>query len=386
MKSYRFLLIATLCVSALISVMTGCKYDVAAPLWNSPPSTTVASTITSIDPAQATAGVNVITIHGTNFNGALDSNRIKSYFIDSTNSHDTTIVYSGVYFNNLPAEILDCSSTMIKVRRPNLASDACTLTVVPSKVLIAAKYSPYKVSSVVQTYGSYVDNISLSTVAVDSAGNVYFVNSISYNILKIAPDGTQSTLATAAWQPADMRIGPDGNIYLTAFASTSRREITMVNVSTKTVTRRWRYLQQGINAEYCDFGKNGFLYLGGGSDLYILNQATPISGTTYPVKASGLYPSSQGYSINALRVFNGYVYVAVQTDAGQQGIWKHLINADGSLDTTRTLVLDWNSTGFASSTIKNFALSRGSQYSLYPGKRSFSKFLCRFFPGCRLVL
>jgi hypothetical protein len=68
-----------------------------------------------------------------------------------------------------------------------------------------------------------------------------------------------------------------------------------------------------------------------------------------------LYPSSNGYSIVALHVYNGYLYIAVNT--GQdQFIYKHVINADGTLGPQIT-VLTWSTTKFSSYAIKNFALA-----------------------------
>ena len=160
---------------ALMVMMTGCEYDVAQPLWHQDFEEPPTPVITQIEPAQvATPGVNIITIRGENFAESPDTNT--------------------VYFGTVPAEIASTSATTITVRRPNLVIDSCTIKVISNQALVVAKYSPYKIDPVINRYGSFLDNVVLSIVAVDDAENLYVVETASRNIVKVTPDGQQTTV------------------------------------------------------------------------------------------------------------------------------------------------------------------------------------------------
>lgn len=353
MKIYRFLLIATLCVSALIVVMTGCKYDVAEPLWDSPASTTTAATITSIDPAQASAGVNYITIHGTNFTGALDSTKIQSSFIDTTYSRDTTILYSGVYFDKVLAEIVECSSTMIKVRRPNIASSSCIIKVAPSKALLAAKTN-YSIDAVVASYGNFIDNVQFATVAMDKAENLYTVATSTRVITKVAPTGDKTVftgLATKA--PTDASVNPAGDkMYLLSTA----RKIDVVDLQTGSVAllplpTSGNQLPSGKLVAFGDFDTSGYFYCGG------VRTGIIVIPPSLVIPTATLYTAD---NITAMRVYKGYLYVLVKPATGTPAlvINRHLIGVNGALGAQEQwLVLDQTIAGTSTTTIKSLAFA-----------------------------
>jgi len=354
MKIYRFLLIAILSVSALLTVMTGCKYDAAEPLWDSPATTTTAATITSIDPAQAPAGVNYITIHGTNFTSALDSTIIQSYFVDTTHSRDTTILYSGVYFDNVPTEIVDCSSTMIKVRRPNIASSSCIVKVVPSKALIAAKSNPYTIDAVVAAYGGFMDNEQFSTVAMDNAENLYTVATVSRAITKVTPTGQKTVftgLATKA--PTDARVNPAGDkMYLLSTA----RKIDVVDLQTGSVAllalpTSGNQLPSGKLVSFGDFDTTGYFYCGGSRTGII------VIPPNLTVPSATLYTTD---NITAMRIYKGYLYVLVKPAAGTPALVmnRHLIGTNGTLGAQEQwLVLDQTIARTSVTTIKSMTFA-----------------------------
>jgi hypothetical protein len=353
MKNYRFLLIATLYAPALIAVVTGCKYDVAEPLWDNPASTTTAATITSIDPAQASAGVNYITIHGTNFTGVLDSIKVQSYFVDTTHSRDITILYSGVYFNNVLAEVLECSSTIIKVRRPNVASSSCIIKVIPSKVLIAARSNPYNIDTVVATYGGFIDNLQFATVAMDNAENLYTVATLTRAITKVAQTG-QKTIFTglATKAPTDARVNPAGDkMYLLS----TTRKIDVVDLQTGSVALlplpSGNQLPVGKLPSSGDFDTTGYFYCGG------LRTGIIVIPPSLVVPTATLYIAD---NITAMRVYNGYLYVLVKPATGTPAlvINRHLIEANGNLGAKEQwLVLDQTIAGISKTTIKSMSFS-----------------------------
>jgi hypothetical protein len=348
MKTFPFLTIGLFLCAALVAGITGCKYDVAEPLYDTPVAQgTESPTITRIDPADsARPGVNTITIYGTNFSGAIDTTTVHGANVD------TTILYSGIYFSGPSttalAEVMELSSTSIKVRRPNLATDSCTVKVVPSKALVAAKFGPYKIAEVIRKYGSFLDNVGLSVVAVDNSENLYVVYTDSRNIYKVTPDGVKMTLGVATRAPTDARIGPGGNLYLTG----NNRAIDVVDVQAGTVTR-WLQLPSGRVVKFGDFDAQGYFYTAGTRSQLV------IVAPNLSVIQTGLYAADD---VLGIRVYDGYVYLAVQAASGTTpslAIWKHSLDSvaiNGHLGPAQ-LVLNLDGTQFASRTIKAFAVS-----------------------------
>ncbi|UCE05206.1 MAG: hypothetical protein JSW07_16525, partial [bacterium] len=145
----------------------------------------------------------------------------------------------------------------------------------------------------------------------------------------------------------DASIGPDGNLYLLE----NNRAIDKVDLTVNTVTR-WTRLPSGKVVKFGDFGNNGYFYAGGTrTDLLII----PFDLSSTPVSA-GFYATDE---IFAIRVYNAYVYVVSRLYGSQDPvkIWRHPIEADGSVG-SQELVLDWSTTGeFASRTIKSITIS-----------------------------
>jgi len=341
MRPYCFLVVILL-VAALIAVMAGCEFDVAQPRWyESLPATDVV-TITGIDPAEATPGVNFITIPGTNFTGAIDT-------IDIQNENvDTSFIYNGVYFDRVLAEAVEFSATTIKVRRPNLASNSCIVKVVSNSALLVAKYpAPYRIDPVLQRYGTFLDNVALAVVAVDRDENLYVVETSTKYIYKVAPNGDKANIATATRVPMDASLGPDGNLYLPE----NNRAIDKVDLAAGTVSR-WTQLPSGKVVKFGDFGDNGYFYTGGTrTDLVIV----PFDLSTTPTTA-GFYASDE---ILAIRFYNGNIYVVSRPSGSSDPpkIWRHPIDATGKVG-AQELVLDMRATGeFSSRSITAFAFA-----------------------------
>ncbi len=328
MKAHCFFMVVALFIAA---VMATCEYDASQPLWyNKDFQEPLTPVITQIEPDQtARPGVNIIKIHGANFASLPDT--------------------SDVYFDVTPAEIVETSNSLIKVRRPNLVTDSCTIKVVSKQALVVAKYSPYKIDPVMERYGNFLENQVLSTVTVDQVANLYVTTS-STNIYKVTPDGEKTLIGTATKAPTDARIGPDGNLYLIE----TDRVIQKVDFAADTVIR-WTQLSSGKNVKFGDFDANGYLYTGGRrTDLLVV--AFDLSSTT-PV---GVYATEE---ILAIRVFNGYVYVASKTSTQPAKIWRHSIGSGGTLG-SRELVLDMSMTGdFADRSVK--ALTFSSNGNIY---------------------
>jgi hypothetical protein len=345
MKSYHFSISRVFWAAAwAIVIAGGCEYPVEQSQWYLPEAQADTVRITGIDPAQATAGYNYITIYGENFDGAIDTSVVH----DVSRNRDTTIIYNGIYFNGLQPEVLDISATSIRVRRPNLATDSCTVKIASAKALGEAKLGPYKIDAVVSTYGSFLDKLPLGTVTTDTLENLYVVCTVtSTQIYKITPAGVKTTHGNALRAPTDIKIGPDGRLYMVGNGpSSGSTGIQVVNLDSSRITT-WFNCPPHKDVRFCDFDSHGYFYAGGSStDILII-----ASDSTF--KYAGVYGSSE---ILGLHVYGGYLYVAANMGTAR-GIWRHLLSDTGSLG-PQELVLDWSTTGqFASRTIRNFGLA-----------------------------
>jgi hypothetical protein len=344
MKVYSFLIITAFLLAVSLVVLIGCKYDVAQPQYDKPAAASTTVTITSIEPAQeALPGVNTITIHGGDFTGAID----------------TSIAYNGVTFNNVRAEIIECTSTFIKLRRPNLTGDSITVNVATTKALLEAKFGLYKIDPVKAQYGSFVANVPLSTITVDNAGNLYVVETTTRYIWKVTPGGQKTQVGGATFAltraPSDVKIGPDGKLYYLNSVFPNTKEIRMVDLNLPTgVDSLWCTLNPVKNVICGDFDANGYFYTGGRRSGIVVIRPDRSQ------RADGYYATD---TISNVRVFNGYVYIADRT-----AIWRHSIS-DTSKVGAPEQVLDLTQGIFASRLIKTFSFS-GDGSKMYIGTDS----------------
>lgn len=337
MKANRFLLSTVLFISASLAFVSGCKYNVSQPLWDQPYKAPATPQITSVDPpSEAKPGVSTITIHGHNFIVAASDTAVS----------DSTIVY----FGTTQADVVSMDSTTIVVLRPNLVSNSCTIKVAPHNAIVEATYGPYKIDPVYESYGGFLQNLQLGGITVDGAENLYVGETTSKYIHKITPDGNNTVIGTATNGPTDAQIGPDGNLYLTE----NNRKIDSVNLATNTV-KTWTQLPPGKAVKVGDFGPDGYYYTGGPkTDLCIVPPNHPATLTAAQIKLAGSYATDE---ILAIRVYNGYVYVASRPNGTQTPakIWRNQTIADSV--GSQELVLDMGATAFASDLVTDIAFS-----------------------------
>ncbi|MFH1196075.1 MAG: IPT/TIG domain-containing protein [bacterium] len=300
MKSYKKIKLAALFMAVIMAVVTGCKYDVAEPQYYQDHGTSPTPVITSVVPAGGAApGYNTITINGQNFETVPDVN--------------------GVYFGNVAVEVLSKSNTSLVVRRPNLVTDACNILVVPSKTLVSVKHGPYSVDNVFTEFDSFLENVTLATVAVDAAENVYILESATRNIIKVTPSGEKTVVGTTTRAPYDVRFGPGGKMYFIEH----NRSIDVVDLTTGT-TSEWIKLPSGKAVRYGDFDAAGNFYCGG------VKSGLVVVDPSLAVTTMDTYTKDE---IMGVRVFNGKLYVAVEiatpdAEHPKLAIWEHPL--DGS--------------------------------------------------------
>ena len=316
MKTYFRLLFTAMFMAALAATWSACKYDVTEPLWDKPYPEYPVPVITSIDPAgEAGPGVNYITIYGENFNNVPDQ--------------------GGVIFGTTTVDIISTSATYVTVRRPNLVSDSSDVKVIPGQTLLPAKYFPYKIDKVHDTYLASANNEEIAALVVDNDENLYLLKP-DKSITKITQSADTLSITSmnnVKATPSDAVLGPDGRLYIMI----KNRDIQVLDPQTGEVSN-WSKLPGGILSTYGDFDDNGYFYTAG-SRTGLVEIAPDADHTT---TKTGLYEEDV---VTAVATYQNYLYLAVElSPADSSGnphlaIWRHTLDANGNIG-TRELFVD----------------------------------------------
>ncbi len=296
----------------------GCSEEPEKSLWNLDPDYEVMPdpVITSVEPVDGVyAGIDQVTIYGTNFN--------------------PDVSHVSVYFDNKKAEVLSSSATEITVIAPVIQGDSIIIKVQVDNALLFGISQPYKVEFAEGEYGGITGQLDAYGVACDLDDNLY-VSLGSYNIIKIDPEENQTDYVTTA-QGVDgffwsMKMGPEGELF-----AARTKYIYKVPAGGDTIYRfTTTKLKQAVND--FDFDEYGDIYVAAKKGIYFVN------GTD---ASSQLASSYTNITLNSVRVYNGYVYVAgtytgFDTLEIQKGIWRNKILGQGGVLDTNELVIDWH--------------------------------------------
>ena len=284
------------------------------PIW--PPDDNLKITdpvILSVDPAGgALSGIGDIVITGTGFSSSNDSNLVA--------------------VGGAQSIVLSSTSTLITISTPVVTGDSLDITVAVIGAELLAVHTAYKMEDAVEPFGGFGEFDDVYGMAVDLDENLYVsLNPLERRIVKVAPDGEKSDYGTTPFPKADaMKMGPAGVLYLAA----RRKPLYSMAAGGGSATV---FARIGENAHDLDFDANGNIYAGGKNAK--LFRVTP----DRVVSEVAQYPAL--VEITAIRVFDGYVYIAgiytgTDTAAIQEGIWRNEIVGADSIGPTE-LVHDW---------------------------------------------
>ncbi len=268
-------------------------------------------TITEMQPASALAGIDKITIIGTNFSTVPDENL--------------------VYFNGEKATVLSSDANNIVVQAPNLPLDSIRVQVSISGALNFAEFSPYKLVPAIINYSDFDKFDETSGLAMDSNENLFVSLDSPSRIVKVGTDEVRNDYTLTLRKSTQMKYGPDGTIYYVNAIQ------YLLKVKADGAGDELFAVLPGA-AYDLDFDQNMNLFCGGGA------------GGIYRVKMDKSNETKYQYTdvyIHALRVFNNYLYVGATyngDDANhiKEGIWRHKItSADGDLG-EKELVFDFD--------------------------------------------
>jgi len=270
-------------------------------------------TISSVLPDVAFAGVDTVDIVGNNF------------------SNDPTEIE--VFFNGQKGQTVSSTTNLIRVISPNIIGDSIKIQVRVAGAIKFAEHKPYKLEPIIIEYGVFDSFDDAYGIACDQDENIYISLFGNKLIQKVTPDLERHDYATILRdKTTQMKMGPDGYIYyvfglkfmLRILPDGSKDELFAILPG---------------SAYDLDFDENLNIYSGGsGNAIY----KTTLDKTTTVVKQY-----SDTY-VHALRVYNGYLYVAGSysgTDVNHvvEGIWRNQIVAGNDSLGATELVLDFGS-------------------------------------------
>lgn len=293
------------CLALLLPL--SCTNDDPAVIFDPNDKGTAAPVISAVEPAgEAVAGVSRITIRGSHFSPVIAEN--------------------AVFFGTDPAKVVVASETELRVIPANKPGENLTIRVSVQKSFVIAEFAPYKLQPITTQYGNFINIQRIRSIAVDDNENVYI--SPPRAVIKIDPNLDFTQYGTLPFvSAASMRWGPGGYLY----------------VQRNNNDRLYRMPPGGGDAElllrfpervfFFDFDENGNIYNGGKLGLFLLQKDSTEAIIT------GQYADDD---IIAIRVFDGYVYVAAMGDA-QSGVWRNQILDDQGALGDRELYFDWAS-------------------------------------------
>jgi len=257
-------------------------------------------TISSISPTgSAVAGIDTVFIQGTNFSSVVAEN--------------------SVFFNATPAKLFNATTSQITLMAPLVPADSIGVRVVVQGSIPFSNTAQYKLRAAVASFGGLGVNDTSTSLATDATGNLYcayLTHAIEAGISKITPAGVRSSYApatagTAQW--TGLKLGPGGYLY----AARTFRVIYRFSPGGGSSATLWATLPPGTLIADIDFDQSGNCWGGGNnSNIYRIDQSKVI--TTFPFVGN----------VHSVRVYNGYLYFAANTDAGEK-IWRAPISTSG---------------------------------------------------------
>jgi hypothetical protein len=296
----------------LLIIGLACEYDGPDPVWSPNYSQSVLPTISRIEPVDS-KGALTIHIIGTNFSPVVESN--------------------SVYISGEKVEIKNASETEIVIYRPAMTGDSLRLKVVVKGAFSIAESAPYRLDQMISKVDAFGQSDDVRTIAIDAQGNLYAAS--RKIIYKVTPEGVETEWGSFAGRISLIRSGPDGYLYVQKYNSNSFSRVPPEGGDLR------NFVSLPKKSIYFDFDSYGNIFLGGSESGIVLVKSDQSSA------ALGIYDE---FEIKALRVFEGYIYVAAGYTGNDAGIptvaiWKtKIVNQNGDIE-GRELVYNWANAG-----------------------------------------
>ena len=288
-------------------------------IWDEDDQGNSSPSISSVEPeGSAFAGIDTLTINGQNFSENSSANL--------------------VYFNNMLGNVINATSTSLKVVTPNLVSDSVQIRVaVQGAFLFADHSSLYTLTAAVSDYGPFDQFTDIFSLDLDRDENLIVSMDGSPNAEFWIVDTNQDS---AVWSGAlakasGMKLGPTGSVYFVNYQRFLYKDEQGTPKENSEIFKRLNG-----NATDLDFDSYGNLFVGGaGSTIDVVDINDDGGLTSGVTEAKNL----DTLDILSLRVLNDYLYVLTTTVTSDQAIYKmQILDDSGSLGDIE-LVFDWSS-------------------------------------------
>ncbi len=288
-------------------------------IWDEDDQGNASPSISFVEPEEsAFAGIDTLTINGQNFSENSSANL--------------------VYFNNMLGNVINATSTSLKVVTPNLVSDSVQIRVaVQGAFLFADHSSLYTLTAAVSDYGPFDQFTDIFSLDLDRDENLIVSMDGSPNAEFWIVDTNQDS---AVWSGAlakasGMKLGPTGSVYFVNYQRFLYKDEQGTPKENSEIFKRLNG-----NATDLDFDSYGNLFVGGaGSTIDVVDINDDGGLTSGVTEAKNL----DTLDILSLRVLNDYLYVLTTTVTSDQAIYKmQILDDSGSLGDIE-LVFDWSS-------------------------------------------
>ncbi len=305
MKNNRWVALLATAMLLGVCILDGCtRYHGPADVWNPASSGEPGPVVNSVVPAHTGwAGITPIVINGTNLS-----------------------TEASVYFGKRVATVLSSTPSQIKILAPLDTGSNYTIKVVTPGSFTYASYTPYQLISNKEDVVTLSSSSAIDNVDIDGNGNIY-VHQAPGNFIMIPPGQLPTVVGTNINLPTTscMKVNTDGYIYYTC-----PRRVIVYRLELATGKTSNYVVHTFGTTEVFDFGKDGkTIYAGGKKNFYSIDASGNATQTSY-------YNSD---TIRAIRVYGDYVYIGLRG-----GVWRNIINADGSLGQSE-LYFDWQNAG-----------------------------------------
>ncbi len=246
-----------------------------------------------IPPDSSFAGVGQIIIRGQNF---------------SPNPGENL-----VFFNAERAEVIKASETELVIKTPNMVADSIVIKIAVHGAELFSEPWIYKLVAAVSEFGKLLDGEIAWGIASDRQGAIY-VSIEGKLIKKISPEGKTSIFTNTPFLRANaMKMGPGDTLYAVAAAGRARIIQTIAPDGSATTFTAIPGTPRDL-----DFDANGNIWVGTDNNVYRVKP-----------DRSKLKAESYDGKVEAVRVFNGYLYVLeTNQTTGVTKIWRSAINND----------------------------------------------------------
>ncbi len=300
-KEFKTMKILKVSISLLLLnlLILSCSQDVTPSLYDSVSDGAETPVINNIEPESGLAGISEFTITGENFSTVLEENT--------------------VYFGTSPGVVLTATATQLTVLPPNVVQDSMVVKMNTTATLFSNTAMVDLKSAVNEVY-PFADFEQPYAITADKVGNIYlsFVSdNAGKGVKKLTPEGELLDFAPKGGETFyfGLQYGPDGMLY------GARGVRALFKIEEGKTPATYAVFENGTSMFDLDFDSDHNLWTGGkGGKIYRV-PANP-SGTG-DWKSFEFEPS-----VNALKVYNGYLYISGSSESSEDIYRMQIISSD----------------------------------------------------------